>query len=69
MILDLIIIGIGLVCAIELGVIMARGEYLAKVLEIQIKGLAQTNLDALGILTMDIDKIKAKIKELEDEVL
>jgi hypothetical protein len=69
MTLDLIIIGIGLVCAIELGVLMARGERLAKVLEIQMKGLGETYLQALEILTMDVDKLKAKVKELEDEVM
>ena len=67
--LDLLIIGIGLVCAVELGVLMARGEHLAKVLEIQMKGLGATYLQGLEILTMDVDKLKAKVKELEDEVL
>ena len=67
--LDLVIIGIGLVCAVELGVVMVRGERLAKVLEIQMKGLGETYLQGLEILTMDVDKLKAKVKELEDEVL
>jgi len=67
--LDLVIIGIGLVCAIELGMLMARGERLGKALEIQMKGLGETYLQGLEILTMDVDKLKAKVKELEDEVL
>jgi hypothetical protein len=67
--LDLVIIGIGLVCAVELGVVMVRGERLAKVLEVQIKGLGATYLEGLQILTTDVDKLKAKVKELENEVL
>jgi hypothetical protein len=69
MTLNLVIIGIGLICAVELGVLMARGERLAKVLEIQMKSLGATYLQALEILTMDVDKLKARVKELEDEVL
>ena len=67
--LDLVVIGIGLVCAIELGVVLARGERLARVLEIQLKGLHATHLQALEILTMDVDKIKARLKVVEDETL
>jgi hypothetical protein len=67
--LDWIIIGIGLICAGELGWVMARSERLAKVLEVQLKGLNATYLQALEILTMDVDKLKARVKELEDEVL
>jgi hypothetical protein len=67
--LDLVIIGIGLVCAIELGVLLARSERLARVLKVQLNGLGATYLQGLEILTMDVDKLKAKVRELEDEVL
>lgn len=56
-------------CAIMLMVVYQRSELLAKVLEIQLKGLGETYLQGLEILTMDVDKLKAKVKELEDEVL
>jgi hypothetical protein len=40
-----------------------------QVLSIQMKSLGETHLQALEILTMDVDKLKAKVRELEDEVL
>lgn len=56
-------------CGVMLIIVFQRGELLAKMLEIQLKGLGETYLQGLEILTMDVDKLKAKVKELEDEVL
>ena len=67
--LDLVIIGIGLICAIELGVLMARGEHLAKVLEVQLNGLADTHMLGFEALTNSIARVEARVKAVEDEVL
>jgi hypothetical protein len=66
--LNLIIIGIGLVCAIELGMLMARGEYLRRVLEVQLKGLGETHLLGFEALTGELQKLERRIKAIEDEV-
>jgi hypothetical protein len=67
------IIAIGLVIGVVAVVALLRLIDLTKrteqVLIIQMKSLGETHLQALEILTRDVDKLKAKVKELEDEVL
>lgn len=67
------IIAIGLVVGVVAVVALLRLIDLTKrteqVLIIQMKSLGETHLQALEILTRDVDKLKAKVKELEDEVL
>jgi hypothetical protein len=67
--LDLVIIGIGIVCAGELGWLMARQERLAKVLEIQLNGLSDTHMLGFEALTNSIARVEARVKAVEDEVL
>ena len=67
--LDLVIIGIGLLCAIELGVLMGRGERLAQVLEMQIRALGATHLAGFEALTIEMQKIEQRVKAVEEEVL
>lgn len=67
--LDLVIIGIGIICAGELGWLMGRQEHLAKVLEIQLNGLADTHMLGFEALTNSIARVEARVKAVEDEVL
>ena len=55
-------------CAIELGVIMQRGQRLANTLEMQMKGLGQTYLQGLEIVTVSLERLEKRVKVIEDEV-
>ena len=66
--LDLVIIGIGLVCAIELGVLLQRSEYLAKTLGMQMTGLGQTYLQGLEVVTLSLERLEKRVKAIEEEV-
>jgi hypothetical protein len=67
--LDLVIIGIGIVCAGELGWLMARQEHLAQVLEMQIRALGATHLAGFEALTIEMQKLEQRVKTVEEEVL
>jgi hypothetical protein len=69
MTLDLVIIGIGLICAVELGVLMARGERLAKAIEVQLNALGQTHIMGFEVLTLELRKLETRMKAVENEVL
>ena len=65
---DWIIIGIGLVCAVELGVLLQRSGHLAKTLGMQMTGLGQTYLQGLEIVTVSLERLEKRVKVIEDEV-
>jgi hypothetical protein len=57
---------VGVIALLHLIAVTKRAE---QVLSIQMKSLGETHLQGLEILTMDVDKLKAIVKELEEEVL
>jgi uncharacterized protein YoxC len=57
---------VGVIALLWLIDLLKRTE---QVLSIQMKSLSETHLQGLEILTMDVDKLKARVKELEEEVL
>ena len=62
-------------CCIGLGILLAlislmfQSQRLAKVLEIQLNGLADTHMLGFEALTLSIARVEARVKAVEEEVL
>jgi hypothetical protein len=55
-------------CACFLVRIILQGDQVARVLEIQIRGLGETHMLGFEALTQTLDRFETRLKHLEDEL-
>ena len=63
----LVIIAFGIIwCSIGMTYFIMQNKELARVLEIQIRGLGATHLAGFEALTIEMQKLETRVKKVED---